>query len=177
MNRHLIKTAAIGLALATSLMAAKCDLDDDSSKYQQAHKAEQALKEVSWDNNAEIDNIKARLKLTSNPGQMGFILLLNGMGQPVLYTGVKGKITSGGKRLTPPDRASSMYGGGNNTVVRAAPSDEGTWGSSAEYIYFWTTDGQYMQWNLGYLYSDKPFRLKTEPLAIINASVPHEEKK
>jgi hypothetical protein len=150
-----------------ALMLTGCIEQAPTNKTEQAKKAAEAANSIKFNENAEIDNIKRRLELTSNPGQLGFIILLNEMGQPVLYTSVKGKVTSGSKRLTQPDRASSSWGGGNNTVVRAAASDEGTWGSSGEYIFFWTINDEYIQWNGKYMYSDKPFRLKTEPIAVL----------
>jgi len=124
------------------------------------------MKSIAFDDNAEIDNIKNRLKLTADPGKVGFILLLNQAGQPIMYEAVKGKVTSGGKRLTPPDRAGSQWGSGQNNVVRAAASDEGTWGSSSPYIFYWNADGVYRQWDGGYLYSDQPIRLRVEPLVV-----------
>ncbi len=74
-----------------------------------------------------------------------------------------GKVTSGGKRLTPPDRVASW---GNGAFVRNAPSDEGTWGSSNPYIFYWNDRGEYRQWSGQYLYSDKPFRLRIDPLVV-----------
>lgn len=154
------------LSLLSCLALAGCDDVQQSNKSQQAEKAAAAAQSIKFDENAEIDNIKKRLELTADPGKYGFILLLNQAGQPILYEGVKGKVTSGGKRLTPPDRASASWGGGNNNVVRAAASDEGTWGSSSPYIFYWNTDGVYRQWDGGYLYSDQPIRLRVEPLVI-----------
>lgn len=138
------------------------------TKTTQSQKAKAAANSISFAENAEIDNIKKRLELTSNPGLTGFILLMNEAGQPIMYTGVKGKITSGGKRLTNPQRKWRMKGGGGYKTdrVAVAPSDEGTWGHSNPYIYFWTATGQYVQWNGKYLYSDKPFRTKVAPLVI-----------
>lgn len=150
------------LALSTVLLVAGCN-EDTSAKGTQAVKAKEAANSINFAENAEIDNIKKRLQLTSNPGLAGYVLLMNEMGQPVMYSGVKGKITSGSKRLTEPDR---YYGGANNGINRAAPSDEGTYGNSGEYIFFWNMEGQYIQWNGKYLYSDKPFRVKIEPLVI-----------
>lgn len=155
------------VCVATAFMLGGCYEQLPQNKTEQAKKAAEAANSIRFNENAEIDNIKRRLELTSNPGQLGFIILLNEMGQPVLYTSVKGKVTSGSKRLTAPDRASSAWGGGNNTVVRASASDEGTWGSSGEYIFFWTVNDEYIQWNGKYMYSDKPFRLKTEPIAVL----------
>lgn len=140
------------------------------AKITQAKKAKAAADSISFTENAEIDNIKKRLELTANPGLLGYVVLLNEMGQPVMYTGVKGKITSGGKRLTPTEvygRVPDADGKGDTCCyVSKSPSDEGTYGSSGEYVYFWTPAGQYIQWNGKFLYSDKPFRLTTEPLVL-----------
>lgn len=152
--------------LLFSLVALSLGACNTDSKYQESRKARDAANRINFSENAEIQNIERRLKETASPGKIGFVLLLNEAGQPIYYTGVVGKITSGGKRLTP---MMSVYDG----VTQPAPSDEGTFGSSGEYIYFWTTGGQYIQWNGKYLYSDKPFRLKIEPLAV---SVTTEEK-
>lgn len=141
--------------------------EEGLSKNVQAKKAEAAANSITFTENAEIDNIKARLQLTANPGLLGYIVLLNEMGQPVMYTGVKGKVTSGGKRLTKPDVTDGNY---EHQVVRQAPSDEGTYGTSGEYIYFWTPAGQYVQWNGKFLYSDKPFRLSIQPLVVTAAN-------
>lgn len=136
-------------------------------KVTQSMKAKAAAQSISFTENAEIDNIKKRLELTSNPGLTGFVLLMNEAGQPIMYTGVKGKITSGGKRLTNPQRlVHGDRGQSYGDFVMSAPSDEGTWGSSNPYVYFWTATGQYIQWNGKYLYSDKPFRTKVAPLVI-----------
>ena len=92
---------------------------------------------------------------------------MNEMGQPVMYISVKGKITSGGKRLTPPIKKWTLNCGQYcDDALGDAPSDEGTWGQAGEDVYFWTVDGQYVQWNGKYLYSDKPFRTRIEPLVI-----------
>jgi hypothetical protein len=157
-------------AIASVAFLAACDnapATPATQKQTQTQKAAEAANSVRMVENAEIDNIKARLELTSNPGLMGFILLMNEAGQPIMYTGVKGKITSGGKRLTAPTQQWKIdRGEWNGTQLGPAPSDEGTWGSSDSYIYFWTTSGQYMQWNGKYLYSDKPFRTTVEPLVV-----------
>lgn len=153
------------IAIISSLCLAGCDIDDPKAvKNQQSEKAAQAANSIQFTDNAEIDNIKRRIEITAHPGKLGFIMLMNEAGQPILYEGVKGKVTSGGKRLTTPDRIPSCYDG--RCPVRAAPSDEGTWGSSAEYIFYWTVNDEYRQWNGKYLYADKPFRLRIEPLII-----------
>lgn len=56
--------------------------------------------------------------------------------------------------------------GGSSGLHVPSASDEGTWGSSGEYIFYWNINGEYRQWSGAYLYSDKPFRLRIEPLLL-----------
>jgi hypothetical protein len=151
------------IAVGIGAVLTGCDDDQPSAKSVQTQRAKEAANSINFADNVEIENIKKRLILSSKPGALGFVLLMNEMGQPVMYSSVKGKITSGNKRLTEPDR---LHTSASNTVVRQSGSDEGTYGSSGEYIFFWNLEGQYIQWNGKYLYSDKPFRTSIEPLVI-----------
>lgn len=148
--------ALVSVITAAALFLVGCN---DSEKYVQSEKAAAAANSISFTENAEIDNIKRRLELTSSVSKVGYVVLMNQAGQPVAYHVVKGKITSGSKRLTTPDRSTQ-------SGVRQAPSDEGTYGSSGEYIFFFTQNNAYVQWNGAYLYSDQPIRLRVEPLVI-----------
>lgn len=132
----------------------------ETAKSRESDKAKAAANSINFAENAEIENIKRRLELTSSVNKIGYIVLFNDAGQPILYTAVKGKVTSGGKRLTPED---TVTAGGQ---VRKAASDEGTFGSSAPYVFFWDTRGSYHQWSGQYLYSDQPIRLRIEPLVV-----------
>lgn len=167
--------ALTGVGLAFALPAAGMGSqapirEAHTAKYEQSRKAQDAANSITFTDNAEIDNIKARIELTSKPGALGFITLLNQAGQPILYEGVRGKVTSGAKRLTKPSAIRSNAIGGQNGgtayVLDQTPSDEGTWGSSGEYVFYWNTRGEYRQWNGPYLYSDKPYRLRVEPLVM-----------
>jgi hypothetical protein len=167
-------TMIAALAATTALAACGQTPSPPDGKIAQSQKAAEAANSIKFTENSEIENITRRLNLTSNPGQIGFVLLMNESGQPVMYMSVKGKITSGGKRLTRTEQVACVPLVGDNGTISsecqyekvAAPSDEGTYGSSGEYIYFWNTEGQYIQWNGKYLYSDKPFRTRIEPLVI-----------
>lgn len=157
------------LSVALILLAVGCDYEPapPSTRDIQAQAAEQAANAVTFTSNAEIDNIKRRLELTADPDMAGYIVLLNEAGQPIAYYATIGKVTSGGKRLTPPQQRVSGNGvGGRMDFVVEAPSDEGTYGSSNPYVYFWTAQGQYIQWSGDYLFSDQPLRLSVEPLVI-----------
>ena len=167
-----MRKISIALIATSALLLSACEPNAQpaqTNKNQQAVKAAEAANSIQFSENSEIDNIKARLELTSNPGQIGFVLLLNEMGKPVMYTSVKGKITSGGKRLTPAEQTRKAdCGEWSCDQLVEAPSDEGTYGSSNPYIFFWTVDGQYIQWSGKYLYSDKPFRIEDPTIVILS---------
>lgn len=174
--KNIITKAGIVAALGMSLMAGSCDVQPNTStKSSESKKAAAAANSISFAaGNAEIDNIKKRLELTSDPALMGYIVLFNDMGTPILYTTVKGKVTSGSKRLTSPFQETALSRAGvaesSSSDFTDAPSDEGTWGSSNPYIFFWTTGGQYIQWSGNYLYSDKPFRMDTPSVVTITST-------
>lgn len=154
------------LVFAASVIVG-CNSDMATPKKEtQAQKAAKAAASVSFTENAEIDNIKRRLQLTSQPALLGYVALVNKLGQAVMYTPVKGKITSGGKRLTKPVKQHVIdRGGARGSALGPAPSDEGTWGRSNPYVYFWTPADRYVQTSMDYVYSDQPFRLR-EPALI-----------
>jgi hypothetical protein len=158
-------------AIAAAVLLAACNGGGAAQppvKNTQSQKAKEAANSIQFSENAEIDNIKKRLELTSQPGLLGFIVLLNEAGQPIMYEGVIGKVTSGGKRLTPTYQVVRNWDCGEWGCDKElpAPSDEGTFGSSGEYVFYWNTEGAYRQWSGKYLYSDKPLRLRVEPLVV-----------
>ena len=166
-----MRKIAIAFAATSALLLSACNEGGQTAapvKVAQAQKAAEAANSIQFSENSEIDNIKKRLELTSNPGQIGFVLLLNEMGKPVMYASVKGKITSGSKRLTPPwQKVRLDCGQYCSEDIAEGPSDEGTYGSSNPYVFFWTTDGQYFQWAGKYLYSDKPFRISDPTIVVL----------
>ena len=79
-------------------------------------------------------------------------------GQCIMYSTVKGKVTSSGKRLTPYSVAatdgeyvdSDLRGvpiniGGRAHRTSEVLQDDGTYGSSIPYLYWWDTQGEYHQ--------------------------------
>lgn len=159
-------------AFAVGLMLAGCPAPSAQPvtpvKQSQEQKAARAANSIQFNENAEIDNIKNRLELTSKVGLLGYVALVNRVGQVVMYTPVRGKITSGSKRLTSPDkRVPCDKGEWNGDCFIQAPSDEGTFGHSNPYVFFWTTQGQYIQTSMDYVYSDVPLVLAEKPLLML----------
>jgi len=111
----------------------------------------------------EIEMIKYRRILNGKPGAKQYVVLLSKGGQPIDYFVADGKCTSSHKRLTPTHR---LVDKGPNALVVKAPSEDGTFGSSASYIYCKTADGKYKDWNGNYYVSDAPIELTIKPLVI-----------
>lgn len=120
------------------------------------------------DNSLERQNISKRLTTFSDPAKISYIYLVS-YGRVMAYYVVKGKITSGNKRLTPNSQVvetpccNTPY-----TQVVDSPELDGTYGSSAPYIFFWTTDGTYVQWSGDYMLTDQPMQLATQPDIVRN---------
>ncbi len=116
------------------------------------------------DKSLERIAIVKRLELFQDENKVSYIYLVS-FGKVMAFYTIKGKVTSGAKRLTTNEKIISNYDGstqyGYSTVE--SPSLDGTYGSSGDYIFFWTTDGTYVQWNDAYMLCDKPLKLATQP--------------
>lgn len=154
--------------LGLTLTAASCDPPKETARDKQAQWGVILANQTVGNSkeNAEQKNIAKRLSLTMNPGQVGYIMLFTQAGQPIAYYGVIGKVTSSGKRLTKPWTSCYQTRDCVGDGTPDGPSDEGTYGKSDEYIYWWDDVDGYHQWNGNYLYSDQPFRTSIKPLVI-----------
>ena len=107
----------------------------------------------------EQDNIKRRLEEDNQPGSVKHLYVISAYsGDVLLYSTVKGKVTSSGKRLTPYSVAaldgqevnSEHQGiavdiGGRSRRTSEVLQDDGTYGSSVDYIFWWDSKGAYHQ--------------------------------
>lgn len=120
------------------------------------------------ENSLERANISKRLTTWSDPAKISYIYLIS-YGRVMSYFVVKGKITSSGKRLTPSQQLISGSDCSNGCDVAVdSPELDGTYGSSAPYVFFWTTDGTYVQWSGDYMLTDQPLQLSTQPDLVRN---------
>lgn len=163
-TQTLTLTAILAVVLLSGCNPEEPKPSDNLTKMREEAAAE-AQQSVTF--SYEIENIKRRRALFGKPGVVGYTAFLAPMGQPVDYKAVDGKCTSSNKRLTPGQRIET--GAGYVQFVMNSPSEDGTFGSSDEYIYCFTPTGQYVQWNGLYYYSDKPFDLTIKPLVVETA--------
>ena len=98
----------------------------------------------------EQRNVKERILIDNKIGSIKHLYVISAYsGQCLIYSTVKGKVTSSGKRLTP-SSVSGEYGflvqfGNDQEYTNEVLQDDGTYGSSNEYIYWWDTKGIYHQ--------------------------------
>jgi hypothetical protein len=105
----------------------------------------------------EQKNIAERLRRDNQPGAIKHLYVISPYsGQVILYSTVKGKVTSSGKRLTP-NTVTAQDGemvsmshqgmpvdiGGSSKATSEVLQDDGSYGSSCEYIYWFDSRDQY----------------------------------
>ncbi len=88
---------------------------------------------------------------------LGYIVLFTESGSVIGSFVVDGKVSSLNSYLTP-DSEYYEYSGGEYSAKNCWISDvDGSYGENDNGIFFFTTDGKYIEWTGTYLYSDIPF--------------------
>jgi len=128
----------------------------------------------------EQENVKRRVEEDNKPGAIKHLYLISAYsGQVIFYSTVDGKVTSSGKRLTSEVHfEKGDTGEWQGDFVMPRIQDDGTYGSSIPYIFWWDTKGVYHQHYIsgGQIVhvSDQPISVKS---VIINLeSVDNAEK-
>lgn len=86
---------------------------------------------------------------------LGYVVLFTESGDVIGQFTVDGKVTSLNSYLTPDSECySSQY------RIDWIPDVDGSYGENDVGIFFFTTDGKYIEWDSHYLYSDIPFNVK-----------------
>lgn len=101
---------------------------------------------------SEQRNVINRRQIIQNPSAIMWIYCLADTGNVVFYGPVKGKVTSSGKSI--------IVAGGDSSTF-----NDGTQGSSDEYVYWFDPSGKYFQWNGKYFLSTFEIKVNT---AVIN---------
>jgi len=139
----------------------------------------------------EQGNIAERLKRDNQPGSVKHLYVISAYsGQVLIYSTVRGKVTSSGKRLSPSTvttgqiSQSGRYAigqevsiGGETFITSEVIQDDGTYGSSAEYLFWVDAAGVYHQHYVsgGQILhiSDQPIQVKS---VVINMEVLKEKE-
>ena len=127
-------------------------------------------------NTIEQKNIAERYRRDNDFGAIKHLYIISAYsGQVILYSTVKGKVTSSGKRLTPitvidngGQYIDNSYGfdvniGGHQCRTTEVLQDDGTYGSSIEYLYWFDSKDVYHQ---QYVTGGMIIHISDQPLAV-----------
>lgn len=157
MKRNVFLCAILGM------VALGCDEIAPTRPPKSTSGVQQTTVEVPTDSHgktAEQRNIAKRLVEDNRPGAVKYLYIISAYSGQVIFSSiVDGKVTSGGKRLTPTTVAAinGEYIGEQHEGIpveidgrrRRTPEvlqDDGTYGHSGEYLYWWDTAGRYFQY-------------------------------
>lgn len=168
------------VAAVVSLSA--CSMPEGTVKQEAASGVQQASVKVQAGSDgmtAEQRNVRDRVVNDNRVGAIKHLYLISAYsGQVILYSTVKGKVTSSGKRLTPTSVSTACdrtwCGGmetqiGNHTYnTSEVLQDDGTYGSSVEYVYWWDTKGNYHQ---QYITGGMILHISDVPLAVKSVTI------
>lgn len=112
----------------------------------------------------ERKNLVERLKRFNTDSKVSYIYLVS-FGKVMAFYTVKGKVSSVNSLLTTPDQlVSAVY---QDYHVVSSPDLDGSYGSNGDAVFFFTTDGTYVEWSGDYMLCDKPLKLTTPPELVI----------
>jgi len=125
----------------------------------------------------EQRNIRQRLEMDNTPGSIKHLYIISAMsGQVILYSTVAGKVTSSGKRLSPygvvatdgqhvdsEHQGIPVSIGGETHHTSEVLQDDGTYGHSIPYLYWWDQRGVYHQ---HYVTGGQIVHIGNEPLRV-----------
>ena len=93
---------------------------------------------------------------------LGYVVLLTDNGAVVGRFVVDGKVTSLNSYLTPDSEYYELlkeWNSSGTATNKWLPDVDGSYGENDKGIFFFTTDGKYIEWTGTYLYSDIPFEV------------------
>lgn len=113
-------------------------------------------------------NVAKRAEIFNQESKISYIYLVN-YGKVMAFFTVKGKVSSLRSYMVPIEKViigsgePCTYTNSERCHVVSAADIDGTYGENVEGIFFFTTDGAYVEWKGDYMMSDQPLRLATPP--------------
>lgn len=117
----------------------------------------------------ERENVSKRAQIFNTPDKISYIYLVS-YGKVMAFYTVKGKVSSLQSYMVPTEKMvrsdGSSCGSSSSSeycFTISAPDIDGTYGENVQGIFFFTTDGAYVEWKGDYMMSDQPLKLTTQP--------------
>lgn len=168
--------ALFTVAVVAALYVTGCDNQRQARTQAQEQATTEAQQEIHLkavppprlETSQERKNLVERLERFNTDSKVSFIYLVS-FGKVMAFYTVKGKVSSVNSLLTTPEQivdakpSSTQY----NFRVVASPDLDGSYGSNGDAVFFFTTDGTYVEWSGDYMLCDKPLKLTTPPELVI----------
>lgn len=125
------------------------------------------------ENSVERQNLIKRLETFNSSEKISYIYLTS-FGKVMAFYTVKGKVSSVNSMLTTTEQLvdwrgrQCSNGNSNNCYTVPSPDLDGSYGSNGNAIFFFTTEGTYVEWNGEYMLADQPLKLTTQPELVRN---------
>ena len=122
----------------------------------------------TFETSQERINLTKRLTTFNKADKISYIYLLS-FGKVMTFYTVKGKVSSVNSMLTNTEQLVDRWGNqcssNSSTDCWSVPSPDldGSYGSNGNAIFFFTTEGAYVEWNGEYMLADQPLKMATQP--------------
>lgn len=118
-------------------------------------------------NSLERENLIRRLDLLNDENKIFYIYLVS-YGKVMAEYVAKGKVSSVNSKLTTQEQIvrdpfAYSSGDGRQGKVVESPDLDGSYGTNGDAIFFFTTDGAYVEWSGEFMVSDFPLKMTTPP--------------
>lgn len=162
------------LILALPFMLAADDCAPPPASSSGLSKASVQVKPGADGLSVEQRNVRDRLTADNKPGSIKHLYVISAYsGQVLIYSTVRGKVTSSGKRLSP-EAIAYIYGdgspsgfafdiGGRTAITHEVLGDDGTYGPSVPYVFWFDAKGAYHQ---HYIEGGQILHISDQPLAV-----------
>ena len=172
-------TASV-LTLNVSVDANKISAAKDNPMEQELNKISQlqskfiqAVPVPDLQTSSERKNVARRAEIFNNDDKISYIYLVS-YGKVMAFFTVKGKVSSLRSYMSPTEQLVDYRGrkcdnswgnscGVSSAYTVSAPDIDGTYGENVDGVFFFTTEGAYVEWRGEYMMSDQPLRLATPP--------------
>lgn len=183
------KISAFLLLVLLSVIASGCMPPASSTTVISQEQERQLLNQSKYANDVpdmgnsnttlERTNLNRRMELWNDPNKIGYLYELSDTGTIVAFYVIKGKVSNLNSYLTGsqvpiddprsyPREGYSTYNTELPSLLVESPDYDGSFGENGDGIFFFLTDGTYMEWNGKYQLSDRPVKLSVEPLMTID---------
>lgn len=123
----------------------------------------------------ERQNLIRRYEFLNDQNKQFYVYLVS-YGKVMAFYTAQGKISSTNSRLTQEEQivpTRNMKGDYNSRsyndvdyIAVGSPQLDGSYGTNGDGIFFFTTEGAYVEWNGEYMVSDFPLKLSTPPTLV-----------